>query len=72
MIVLEKGATSFHAMLDLTMMAFNSGIERTGKEWKTLLDSAGFDVINMWSHGGDADGIIEAMIKLQFSPSNIN
>ncbi|PQE13582.1 Sterigmatocystin 8-O-methyltransferase protein [Rutstroemia sp. NJR-2017a BVV2] len=53
MIALEQGATSFHARLDLTMMAFNSA----------LLDSAGFDVVNMWSHGGDADGIIEAMVK---------
>ncbi|KAI1360719.1 O-methyltransferase [Xylaria arbuscula] len=29
MIIPEEGASVFHAMLDMTMMAFNAGIERT-------------------------------------------
>ncbi|TVY53262.1 O-methyltransferase asqD [Lachnellula cervina] len=65
MIIPEKGASDFHAMLDLTMMAFNSGMERTGRQFRTLLDAAGFEVVNIWAPEGarDADGIEEAMVK---------
>ncbi|QSZ37336.1 hypothetical protein DSL72_009434 [Monilinia vaccinii-corymbosi] len=63
MIVPAKGATGFHAILDLTMMAFNCGQERTGKEWKSLLDRAGFQHVKVWlPPQGDADGIVEAVV----------
>ncbi|THV44535.1 hypothetical protein BGAL_0622g00010 [Botrytis galanthina] len=48
MIVPESGASTYHALLDLTMMAFNGGIERTGKEWRELLVKAGFEVTGIW------------------------
>lgn len=65
MIVPEKGATNFHAILDLTMMGFNSGQERTEKEWKALLTKAGFQDIKVWlSPQEDADGMVEAMLKI--------
>ena len=32
MILPEQGASAFHAMLDLTMMIFNGGMERTGRQ----------------------------------------
>ncbi|KAM3153506.1 O-methyltransferase penC [Botrytis cinerea] len=65
MIVPESGASTYHALLDLTMMAFNSGIERTGKEWRELLAKAGFEVMGIWVPGDepDADGIIEAIVR---------
>lgn len=65
MIVPETGASGFHAMLDMTMMAFNSGMERTGKQWSELLDKAGFEVVKVWTPEGDedADGIVEAVVK---------
>ncbi|TGO50725.1 hypothetical protein BOTNAR_0382g00110 [Botryotinia narcissicola] len=47
-IVPESGASTYHALLDLTMMAFNGGIERTGKEWRKLLVKAGFEVTGIW------------------------
>ncbi|KAL3462666.1 O-methyltransferase-domain-containing protein [Aspergillus heterothallicus] len=37
MIVLEKGAPQFQAQLDMTMMAFNGGMERTKRQWKDSL-----------------------------------
>ncbi|TVY16828.1 O-methyltransferase asqD [Lachnellula arida] len=66
MIIPETGASDFHAMLDLTMMAFNSGMERTGKQFRTLLDTAGFQVVNIWVPEGarDADGVVEAVVKV--------
>ncbi|KAF4635742.1 hypothetical protein G7Y89_g2347 [Cudoniella acicularis] len=66
MIVPEKGATAFHALLDLNMMALNSGMERTGKQFTALLNKAGFEVIKIWlpESDPDANGIVEAMIKV--------
>lgn len=59
----EKGATPFQANYDMVMMAFNSGIERTGKQWTDLLEKAGFVVTKIWHPENDADGLVEAMIK---------
>lgn len=66
MIIPEMGASGFHAMLDLTMMAFNSGMERTGSQFTALLNKAGFEVIKIWvpEDDHDADGIVEAMVKI--------
>lgn len=66
MIIPEAGASGFHAMLDLTMMAFNSGMERTGKQFMELLSKAGFEVVRIWVPEGDcdADGIVEAVVKV--------
>ncbi|OAA52903.1 sterigmatocystin 8-O-methyltransferase [Cordyceps fumosorosea ARSEF 2679] len=65
MIVPERGASTFHAMLDMTMMAFNAGMERTETQWRELLDRAGFEVVKFWAPlQEDADGIVEAMLKV--------
>jgi hypothetical protein len=63
MIIPETGASNFHSMLDMTMMAFNGGMERTGRQWKELLDEAGFEILKIWvPPEDDADGIVEAMV----------
>ncbi|KAI0161875.1 putative O-methyltransferase [Hypoxylon sp. FL1284] len=64
MIIPEQGASTFHAMLDMTMMMFNAGMERTESQWKELLGKAGLEVIKVWpSLQQDADGIVEAILK---------
>ncbi|KAI5921763.1 sterigmatocystin 8-O-methyltransferase [Camillea tinctor] len=64
MIVPERGASTFHAMFDLSMMAFNAGMERTERQWEALLDEAGFRVVKFWlPMQNDADGIIEVMLN---------
>lgn len=66
MIIPEKGASTFHAMLDMTMMAFNAGMERTERQWRELLDTAGFDVLKVWLPlEEDGDGIVEATLKAE-------
>ncbi|RAO64148.1 uncharacterized protein BHQ10_000160 [Talaromyces amestolkiae] len=61
-IVLEEGAPQFQAQLDMTMMAFNSGMERTAKQWRELLESVGLRVVKIWESVEEgADGIVEAM-----------
>lgn len=62
MVVLEEGAPQFQAQLDLTMMAFNSGMERTAKQWIELLESVGLRVVKVWEPVEEgADGIVEAI-----------
>ncbi|KID91474.1 sterigmatocystin 8-O-methyltransferase [Metarhizium guizhouense ARSEF 977] len=64
MIIPERGASTFHAMLDMAMMAFNAGMERTEEQWRELLGRAGFEVVKVWLPAQeDADGIVEAMIN---------
>lgn len=62
MLVLDQGAPLFQAELDMTMMAFNGGMERTKDQWTALLEKAGLKVVQFWDpvdEGGD--GIVEAM-----------
>ncbi|PLB55726.1 S-adenosyl-L-methionine-dependent methyltransferase [Aspergillus steynii IBT 23096] len=64
MLVLERGASRFQAQLDMTMMAFNGGMERTREQWRALLERAGLTVVGFWDpvdEGGD--GIVEAMVS---------
>ncbi|PYI32665.1 putative O-methyltransferase [Aspergillus indologenus CBS 114.80] len=61
-IVSDQRAAQFQAQFDMTMMAFNAGIERTRVQWQTLLEAAGLTVVGVWDsvdEGGD--GIVEAM-----------
>ena len=39
----------YPAELDFSMMALFSSLERTQKQWLELLDSAGFDVVKVWT-----------------------
>ncbi|OTA56458.1 S-adenosyl-L-methionine-dependent methyltransferase [Hypoxylon sp. EC38] len=64
MIIPEQGASTFHAMLDITMMAFNAGMERTERQWKELLEEAGLAVVKVWlPPQDDADGIVEVILE---------
>lgn len=63
MLIPERGASTFHSMLDMTMMAFNAGMERTERQWTELLNNAGFEVVKFWApEEADADGIVEATV----------
>lgn len=62
MIIPEVGASQFHAMLDMTMMAFNGGMERTKQQWTALLEKAGLKVVQFWDPAEEGgDGIVEAV-----------
>lgn len=63
LILPDQGASSFQSILDLTMMTFNGGMERSQKQWRLLLERAGFEVIKFWIPEEDADGIVEAILK---------
>ena len=54
-----------HLMSDLNMLAVTGGKERSEREWKTLLEAAGFILTGVYPVGGDTRmvrnvGIVEA------------
>ncbi|KAK2752486.1 o-methyltransferase [Colletotrichum kahawae] len=53
-------ATAF----DIQMMAMVSGRERSEKDWRQLLTSAGFNVVKIWKLPSAAHSIIEAEIPV--------
>ncbi|KAJ5575483.1 O-methyltransferase [Penicillium sp. DV-2018c] len=61
-IVPETGATMTHAWQDLSLMAIG-GIERTEKNFASLLDSAGLELVKVWRKPGDIMGIVEARLQ---------
>ncbi|KAI2776076.1 putative O-methyltransferase [Daldinia loculata] len=64
MIIPETGASPLYAMLDMTMMCFNAGMERTERQWRALLETAGFEVVKVWpSPEVDGNGMVEAIVK---------
>lgn len=64
MIVPETQASAYVAMLDLTMMCFNAGMERTARQWTTLLNKVGLEVVKIWPPPEDgAGGVVEAIVK---------
>jgi hypothetical protein len=49
----------WHLMSDLNMLAVTGGRERSEREWKTLLEAAGFGLTGVYPVGSDV-GILEA------------
>ena len=44
----DEKVTGFQARADLMIMAFLSGIDRTVKQFKLLLEESGFEVAGIW------------------------
>jgi hypothetical protein len=49
--------------MDLLMMMFLSGIERTERQWNTLLDRCGLEIVKRWKTRSDYESVIEAKLK---------
>lgn len=54
----DKGATSWQAEFDMVMLAQFSGMERSGAQWKSLLERAGLKLIKIYH--GVPESVIEA------------
>ena len=44
----------------MVMMSILSAIERTEQDWRTLLESAGFKVVKIWTYEPGTESLIEA------------
>ncbi len=51
------------AFLDLSMMALETGTERTSGQWHDLLASVGFRIEKIWSTNAGLESVIEAELK---------
>ena len=45
--------------LDIAMMYLHSGMQRSEREWRELVEGADLRVVKVWYPDGDGDGIIE-------------
>ena len=55
----NQNASAYQCVWDLTMMTVNWGKERSERQWRILLEKAGFKHIKFMVPDSDADGIIE-------------
>ncbi|KAM0120027.1 hypothetical protein ACP6JC_003259 [Aspergillus fumigatus] len=58
----EVGATMSNAYMDHTMMTF-AGVERTEKNFASLLDQAGLKLVKTWRAPGVPVGVVEARLQ---------
>ncbi|KAK4865542.1 hypothetical protein LT330_009330 [Penicillium expansum] len=56
----DQNARLLPCMMDMAVMVFCSGLERTRQRWSDLLTSVGLRAIKFWVREGDGLGIIEA------------
>ncbi|KAF1731660.1 Demethylsterigmatocystin 6-O-methyltransferase [Beauveria bassiana] len=59
----DAGAARALCELDLCVMSFSGGMERSKSQWVALLSKAGFDVVKFWQTNPNADGIVEAVVS---------
>jgi hypothetical protein len=61
--VLPDTDASLHpALLDIMMLALCAGVERSEKQWRSLLVSIGLQIIRIWRTAG-VEAVIETMLK---------
>ncbi|KAJ4244757.1 hypothetical protein NW762_014333 [Fusarium torreyae] len=64
LILPDVGATAQQCIFDMTMMAFNSAMERSRSQWTALLSEAGFDIVEFCVNDEDSDGLVEAVVRV--------
>ena len=64
-ILRNTGTSLLAAGFDLQMMALHSGMERSERQWRTLLEGAGLEVTKVAFPPGteNGEGIVEVMRK---------
>ena len=61
--IIDEGATgSFAIDLDIEMLVFAAGRERTELQWRALLEKAGFRLTRATPLGGGFSGLVEAVL----------
>ncbi|KAL9610087.1 MAG: hypothetical protein Q9167_005196 [Letrouitia subvulpina] len=58
----DVNVPAYGAFLDISMMALETGAERTSKQWHDLLGSVGLRIEKIWSADGGIESVIEAVI----------
>ncbi|KAK5118853.1 hypothetical protein LTR62_000062 [Meristemomyces frigidus] len=61
----EENVSWLSASFDLVMWLFFNGIERTHRQWTTLLGRAGLTIVKIWALPGTKERVIEAAIEVR-------
>ena len=59
----DTGAPGRAASMDILMMMFCSGMERTKHQWETLLAKCGLEIVKIWDARSGFEQVIEARLK---------
>ena len=62
-VVPDQNAGLKETLIDMVVMVWCPGIERTRQRWIELLESVGLEIKNFWLPHGYTKGIIEAELK---------
>ena len=46
--------------VDMAMLTNFSGCERTERQWRALLEAAGFKIVKIWTYDPGTESLIEA------------
>ncbi|CZT52833.1 uncharacterized protein RSE6_14214 [Rhynchosporium secalis] len=58
------GAELQSTVKDIAMMTYFHAMERSERQWRTLLANVGLEIVNIWSvESGDCEAVIEAVLK---------
>lgn len=59
-VIPDKGAHWVSTGLDLLMMSVFAASERSERNWRSLLESAGFKITKIWTYEPGTESLIEA------------
>ena len=59
----NTGASLRGPSMDLLMMMYASGMERTMQQWERLLEMSGLEIIKVWGNDPDHEQVIECQLK---------
>ena len=62
-VIPNTGAPVRGSSMDFQMMVYLCGIERTRRQWQSLLDACGLEILKIWGGRSDYEQIIEAQVK---------
>ncbi|KAH8601754.1 O-methyl transferase B [Bisporella sp. PMI_857] len=63
LVVPNKGAHEHATQFDLTVLSGLSSIERTNKQWDSLLESAGFKILQKKTYAPTSESVIVVVPK---------
>ena len=49
--------------MDFLMMMYTSGIERTMRQWETLVETCGLEIVKVWGVDSGHEQVIECQLK---------
>ena len=61
-VVPETGASVRAAAVDLQMMCLCAGMERMERQWRSILQASGLELVQVWSSQMEIESVIEAKL----------